>query len=73
MSQSTTATFCHQMSLIRATNTGAQEKQKYQLGNLYYCNDKAISHFREIAKNCQKEGFDVIEDLQQPDDLAMRG
>ena len=44
---------------------GCPREAKYKLGNSYYCDDKAISHFREIAKNCQEEGFELIEDLQQ--------
>ena len=44
---------------------GCPREAKYKLGNSYYCDDKAISHFKEIAKNCQEEGFELIEDLQQ--------
>jgi P4 family phage/plasmid primase-like protien len=45
---------------------GCPREAKYQLGNSYYC-DKTISHFKEIAKTCQEEGFELIEDLQQLD------
>ena len=46
---------------------GCPREAKYQLANSYYCDDKAVSHFREIAKNCQEENFELIEDLQQLD------
>lgn len=52
---------------------GCPREAQYQLGNSYCCDDKAVSHFRDDAKTCQDEGFELIEDLQQPDDLAMRG
>jgi hypothetical protein len=45
---------------------------KYKLGNSYHCDDKAISHFREIAKIFREEGFELIEDLPQTDDLSIR-
>jgi len=51
---------------------GCPREAKYKLGSNHYCDDKLVSHFKEIAKTCQKEGFELIEDLQQPDDLAMR-
>jgi hypothetical protein len=38
---------------------------KYQLGTSYFCDDKTVSHFREIAKTFQDEGFELIEDLLQ--------
>ena len=41
---------------------GCPRKAKYQLGNSYFCDDKAVSHFREIAKNCQEESFELIKD-----------
>jgi hypothetical protein len=41
---------------------GCPREAKYKLGNSYYCDDKAISHFREIAKNCQEESFELIKD-----------
>jgi hypothetical protein len=44
---------------------GCQREAKYQFGDDCYCDDKAISHFREIVKTCQEEGFELIEDLQQ--------
>jgi hypothetical protein len=46
---------------------GCAREGKYKLGNNYYCDDKAVSHFREIANTCQEEGFELIEDLQQLD------
>jgi hypothetical protein len=46
---------------------GCPREAKYKLGNNYYCDDKAVSHFREIAKTCQKEGFELIEDMRQLD------
>jgi hypothetical protein len=46
---------------------GCPREAKYQLGNSYYCDGKAVSHFREIAKTCQEENFELIEDLQQLD------
>ena len=46
---------------------GCPRESKYKLGNSYYCDDKAVSHFREISKTCQEEGFELIEDLQQLD------
>jgi hypothetical protein len=36
---------------------------KYKLGNDYFCDDKTISHFKEIAKRCREESFDLIEEL----------
>jgi hypothetical protein len=30
----------------------------------YYCEDKMIRHFREIAKSYRDGGFELIEDLQ---------
>jgi len=44
---------------------GCAREAKYQLGSSYFCNDRAISHFREVAKTCQDEGFELTEDLQQ--------
>jgi hypothetical protein len=44
---------------------GCPREAKYKLGNSCYCDDKTISHFREIVKNCKDEGFELIEDLQQ--------
>jgi len=46
---------------------GCPREAKYKLGNSYYCDDRAISHFREIANTCREEGFELIEDMQQPD------
>jgi hypothetical protein len=46
---------------------GCPREAKYKLGNSYYCHDKAVSHFGEIAKTCQEEDFELIEDLQQRD------
>jgi len=43
---------------------GCPREAKYKFGNNYYCDDKAVSHFREVAKTCQEEGFELIEDLQ---------
>ena len=37
---------------------------KYKLGNSHYCHDEAVSHFREVTKTCQDEGFELIEDLR---------
>jgi hypothetical protein len=37
-------------------------KSQKKLGNGYYCDEKLVSHFREIAKTCQEEGFELIED-----------
>jgi hypothetical protein len=28
---------------------------KYKFGNSYYCDDKAISHFKELAKNVRRK------------------
>jgi hypothetical protein len=47
---------------------GCPREAKYQLGNNYYCDHKAISHFREIANKCRQEGFMLIEDLAQLDE-----
>jgi len=52
---------------------GCAREAKYKLGNSYYCNDKAVSHFREVAKTCQDEGFELIEDLQQLEDSSLGG
>ena len=43
---------------------GCPMEAKCKLGNSYYCHEKAVSHFREIAKICQDEGFELIEDTQ---------
>ena len=51
----------------RCDKYNCPREAKYQLGDGYYCNDKAVSHFREVAKTCQAEGFELIEDLQQLD------
>ncbi len=40
---------------------GCPREAKYKLGKSYYCDDKTISHFREIAKTCQEENFELIE------------
>jgi hypothetical protein len=45
---------------------GCPREAKYKLGN-NFCYDKVVSHFREIAKTCQEEGFELIEDLEQLD------
>jgi hypothetical protein len=37
---------------------------KYKLGTKHYCDDKMVSHFREVAEKCQIEGFELIKDLQ---------
>jgi hypothetical protein len=47
------------MSRIHATNLDAQVKPNT---NSHYCDDKAVSRFREIANTCQEEGFELIED-----------
>ena len=52
---------------------GCPREAKYKLGNSYYCDDKTISHFKEIAKTCKDEGFELIEDLQQLDDSSLGG
>ena len=46
---------------------GCAREAKYQLGGGYYCHDPATSHFREVAKTCQDEGFEVVEDVQTLD------
>ncbi len=46
---------------------GCSREVKYHLGTIYYCDDKAMSHFREIANKCHQEGFMLIEDLVQLD------
>ncbi|HEX7482215.1 MAG TPA: hypothetical protein VF350_01945 [Candidatus Bathyarchaeia archaeon] len=46
---------------------GCSREAKYHLGESYYCDDKAVSHFREIANKCHQEGFALIEDLMQLD------
>jgi hypothetical protein len=46
---------------------GCSREAKYHFGNSYYCDDKAVSHFREIANKCHQEGFMLIEDLVQLD------
>ncbi len=47
---------------------GCSREAKYHLGNSYYCDDKAVSHFREIANKRHQEGFTLIEDLMQLED-----
>ena len=47
---------------------GCAREAKYQLGEGHYCHDKAVSHFTEVANKCQKEGFQLIEDVQMHDD-----
>jgi P4 family phage/plasmid primase-like protien len=47
---------------------GCSREAKYHLGESYYCDDKAVSHFREIADKCHQEGFMLIEDLRQLDE-----
>jgi hypothetical protein len=47
---------------------GCAREAKYQLGNGYYCHDKAVSHFTEVANTCQSEGFELVEDQQQFDE-----
>jgi hypothetical protein len=42
------------------------QEAKRKLGNSHYCHDKVVSHFRKIAKTCPEEGFELIENLQQP-------
>ena len=42
---------------------GCAREARYQLGNGYYCHDKAVSHFSEVANKCRKEGFELIEDV----------
>jgi P4 family phage/plasmid primase-like protien len=51
----------------RCDKYGCSREAKYQLGDSFYCDDKAISHFREIANKCHQEGFMLIEDLMQLD------
>ena len=46
---------------------GCSREDKYHLGDSNYCDDKAVSHFREIANKCHQEGFMLIEDLAQLD------
>jgi hypothetical protein len=46
---------------------GCPREARYKLGNNYYCDDKTLSHFREITKTCRGEGFELIEDMQQLD------
>jgi hypothetical protein len=43
---------------------GCPGEAKYKLGNSYYFDHKTISHFKEIAKKCQEEGFELIEDTK---------
>jgi len=50
---------------------GCPREAKYKLGNNYYCDDKVISHFKEIAKTCQAEGFELNEDLNQQTNSAI--
>ena len=47
---------------------GCSREAKYHLGSSYYCDDKVVSHFREIANKCHQEGFMLIEDLRQHDE-----
>ncbi len=47
---------------------GCAREAKYQLGRGYYCHDRSVSHFTEVAKTCQSEGFELIEDQQQFDE-----
>ena len=47
---------------------GCSREAKYHLGESYYCDDKAVSHFREIANKCHQEGFMLIEDLMHHED-----
>jgi len=47
---------------------GCSREAKYHLGESYYCDDKAVSHFREVANKCHQEGFVLIEDLMQLED-----
>ena len=42
---------------------GCAGEARYQLGSGYYCHDKAVSHFSEVANKCRKEGFQLIEDV----------
>jgi P4 family phage/plasmid primase-like protien len=49
---------------------GCAREAKYKFGNNYYCDDKAISHFKELARKCREEGFELIEDLQQHDEYS---
>ncbi len=51
---------------------GCPREAKYKLGNDYYCDDKAVSHFREIAKKCQEDGFELFEDTQFYDEFKLR-
>ncbi len=46
---------------------GCPREAKYKLGISYFCHDKAISHFSEVAEKCSKEGFEVVEDFRQLD------
>ena len=46
---------------------GCSREAKYNLGTSYYCDDKAVSHFKEIANKCHQEGFTLIEDWIQLD------
>jgi hypothetical protein len=52
----------------RCDRYGCSREAKYHLGESYYCDDKAMSHFREIANKCHQEGFVLIEDLIQLED-----
>ena len=47
---------------------GCAREAKYQLGKGYYCHDRSVSHFMEVANTCQREGFELIEDQQQFDE-----
>ena len=42
---------------------GYAREAKYKLDNSYYCDDKAASHFGEVANKCLQEGFALIEDF----------
>ena len=46
---------------------GCAREARYQLGSGYYCHDKAVSHFSEVANKCRKEGFQLIEDVAMHD------
>ena len=43
---------------------GCAREARYQLGSGFYCHDRAVSHFSEVANKCHKEGFQLIEDVQ---------
>ena len=44
---------------------GCSRETKYYFGYSFYCDDKAVSRFKGIAKKGQQEGFKLIEYLVQ--------